>query len=135
MPLLQPVLKQSLYGMMISPSSDASLAANRFSEAVESWAASAMAMGIPAVVPKGLVASGILVGEPIPSIMSRFWLTVVFPGAVGPPVGPPMQNVMLSPSPDANEAAERFSNALQLNALQHTVTFVVGGVPVVFPIL
>lgn len=135
MPLLLPVLQQALYGMMVQPSSDVAQAANRFGSAVETWAMGALAMGIPAVVPAGLIASGIMAAEPIPSIIGKFWASVVFPGAVTPPVGPPLPDAMVALSGDAAEASARFANALQINAQLHTVTFVVAGVPTVFPVM
>lgn len=135
MPLSEPVLRQSLFAMIAAPSSSVGEAAVRFASAIESWASSAMAMGVLPILPVGVVASGVLAGEPIPSVIERFWASVVFPGASSPPVGPPVPNVMTVLSGDAGEAAARLSLALQLNALSRVVTFVVGGVPTPFPVL
>ena len=134
--LMVGTLQAGLLNMAMVPSSDVATAAQRFAGVLASWAAGAQAMGVPAVIPSMAgVQAGFAAGERLPMILSKFWPTVVFAGMVSPPVGPVMAEPLLVCTPDATAASQTLATAMQANAMVHMVTFMVGGVPTVFPIM
>lgn len=128
-------LQSGFLDMAVNPSIDVATAAQRFAGVLMSWASGAQAMGIPAVVSVAAAQAGFMAGERLPMILSKFWPTVVFAGMVAPPVGPPMAEPLVAPTADAAGAAQTLATAIQSNAMMQTVTFLVGGVPTVFPIV
>jgi len=122
--------------MAQAPSKTLAEAAQRFGQVIVDWASGASAMGIPVFplpTPAVLVPM-FLAGSPLEAIMAAFWPTLVFPGAIVVPTGPPLVNPLAANTPDAAAAALALATAMDVNAHLQMVTFP-GAPPVVVPIL
>lgn len=130
------VLQSGLSGLCDMPDATSAGAAKRFADVIHGWASGATAMGVPAVLPpRGLVEAGVMAGEKVSLILAKFWPAVIFPGMTSPPVGPMMIEPLVVPIANGATAAAILAAAMQANALMQMVSFVVGGVPVVFPVM